>query len=67
MPGKEKHKTHKGAAKRLRGTKNRKLRHKKAGMGHLMSHKSGKRRRQLGKQGFVGTSLLKTYRTMLGI
>jgi len=40
-------KTHKGAAKRFRKTGSGKLIHKKAGMSHLLSGKSRKRKRRL--------------------
>jgi large subunit ribosomal protein L35 len=40
-------KTHKGLAKRVKITASGKIKHKRAGMGHLMSGKSAKRRRRL--------------------
>ncbi len=40
-------KTHKGLRCRVRITRNGKVVRKKAGKSHLMSHKSGKRRRHL--------------------
>lgn len=40
-------KTHKGLAKRVKITASGKVKHKRAGMGHLMSGKSAKRRRRL--------------------
>ncbi len=40
-------KTHKGAYKRLRKTGSGKYVRKKEGMGHLLSHKSRKRKRRL--------------------
>jgi large subunit ribosomal protein L35 len=40
-------KTHKGVKKRFRVTKNGRLKHKRAGSGHLLSGKSGKRLRKL--------------------
>lgn len=46
-----KQKTHKGTANRVRVTKNKKVLRKKAGAGHLLSHKSAKRRRSLRKGG----------------
>ena len=67
MPTKTKHKTHKAAAKRFTVTKSGKVRHKKAGMGHLMSHMKGKRKRQLRKDGYLDASVVKTYRKMLGV
>lgn len=40
-------KTHKGLAKRVKITGTGKVKRRKAGAGHLLSDKSGKRRRQL--------------------
>ena len=40
-------KTHKGIKKRVRVTARGKVKHKRANAGHLMSGKSGKRRRSL--------------------
>ena len=40
-------KTHKGLAKRVKVSANGKVRRKKAGKGHLMSHKSGSKCRTL--------------------
>ena len=45
--GKVKHKTHKGAKKRVRVTAGGKVKIRRAGAGHLLSHKSGNRRRHL--------------------
>jgi large subunit ribosomal protein L35 len=42
-------KTHKGSKKRFRVTATGKLKRRKAGKSHLLSHKSGKRKRQLRK------------------
>ena len=42
-----KQKTHKGLKKRVKVTANGKIKYKKAGAGHLMSKKSGKRQRKL--------------------
>ena len=42
-----KQKTHKGLKCRVRVTRNGKVVRRKAGKSHLMSHKSGKRRRHL--------------------
>jgi large subunit ribosomal protein L35 len=47
---KYKHKTHKGLKKRIRITAKGKIKHKREGTGHLMSHKSGKRVRKLRKR-----------------
>ena len=43
-------KTHKGLRGRVRVTRNGKVVRRKAGKSHLMSHKSGKRRRHLRQQ-----------------
>ncbi len=46
-------KTHKGVKKRVKITKNGKIKRGMAGAGHLMSSKSAKRRRKLRKGGLV--------------
>ncbi|HON90276.1 MAG TPA: 50S ribosomal protein L35 [Sedimentisphaerales bacterium] len=46
MP-KQKQKTHKGLAKRVKVSANGKVKHRKPGRGHLMSVKSAKRRRRI--------------------
>ena len=46
---KQKLKTHKGARKRMRVTRRGKVVAKRAGKGHLLSHKRGKRRRALSR------------------
>jgi len=43
-----KQKTHKGLAKRIKVTARGKIKHKRAGSGHLMRSKNAKRRRRLG-------------------
>ena len=58
-------KTKKGLAKRLRLTKHGKVKRQNAGRGHLMSHKSGKRRRHLRKPGLAVGKVAKTYRDLL--
>jgi large subunit ribosomal protein L35 len=42
-----KQKTHKGLSKRVKITGTGKVKHRRAGMGHLLSGKSSKRRRRL--------------------
>ena len=42
-----KQKTHKGIAKRIKLTANRKIKYGRAGAGHLMSTKNAKRRRRI--------------------
>jgi large subunit ribosomal protein L35 len=46
-------KTNRSAKKRLRFTKTGKIKHFKAGRRHLLTHKSSKRKRRLGKAGFI--------------
>lgn len=48
-----KHKTKKAIAKRFRRTKNGKIKFGKANRGHLLGHKSRKRKRQLRGGGVV--------------
>ncbi len=59
-------KTHKGLRCRVRVTRNGKVVRRKAGASHLMSHKSGKRRRQLRKQSNVKGAYARTARDQLG-
>ncbi len=61
-----KQKTHKGLAKRVKISANGKVMRKKAGMGHLMSSKTSKRRRQLGNAALVKTATAATIKTKLG-
>ncbi len=58
-------KTHKGAAKRVRLTAKGKLKRKKAGAGHLMSHKSGNRCRSLRKKNTVTNASLRRMKEAL--
>lgn len=46
-------KTNRSAKKRLRITKSGKIKHFKAGRRHLLTHKNSKRKRHLGKAGFI--------------
>lgn len=48
-----KQKTHKGMKKRFKVTASGKAKHRKAFRGHKLSHKGGKRRRQLRQDGVV--------------
>ena len=59
-------KTHKGTAKRMRKTRTGKVMRSRAGSSHLMSGKSGKRRRRLRAKDTVKTAQLKTYSRLLG-
>lgn len=53
-----KQKTHKGLAKRVKLTARGKIKHRKAGKGHLMSVKSSKRLRGLRKPATVTSKAL---------
>ena len=46
-------KSNKGARKRIRISKGGKIRHFKAGRGHLLTGKRSKRKRLLGRPGFI--------------
>ena len=48
-----KQKTHKGMKKRFKITASGKVKHRKAFRGHLLSHKSGARKRHLRKDGVL--------------
>ena len=50
-----KQKTHKGMKKRFKLTASGKIKHRKAFRGHLLSHKNGKRKRQLRQDGVIDT------------
>ncbi len=51
-------KTHKGLNKRVRISAGGKVKYKKSNMGHLMSGKSGSRRRRLRKAGTLANKAL---------
>lgn len=53
-----KQKTHKGLAKRVKVTANRKIKHRKAGAGHLMSVKNAARRRRIRRRAVVGSNTM---------
>ena len=59
-------KTHKGLAKRVRVSANKKIKYKKHSAGHLMSGKPGKRKRRLRRKGIVETVLQKKLLVALG-
>jgi large subunit ribosomal protein L35 len=61
-----KQKTHKGLKKRVKITASGKVRRKKAGMGHLMSSKNAKRRRQLNSPAMAKTATANTMKIKLG-
>ncbi len=51
-----KQKTHKGLKKRVKVTGTGKLKHRRAGGGHLMSGKNAKRRRNIGRSKIMGST-----------
>ena len=59
-------KTHKGAKKRFRVTASGKLKRRQAGKKHLLSHKTGKRKRQLRRPITETTQIAKTYVLLMG-
>ena len=61
-----KQKTHKGLAKRVKVTKNGKIKRKKAFTGHLMSHKDGNTRRAGSKTTGMSPTMAKKTRIALG-
>ncbi len=62
---KAKPKSHKASKKRMKITKNGKILRGKSNKSHLMSHKSGKRVRQLRKKAVVNKTIEKTYKRMI--
>jgi large subunit ribosomal protein L35 len=59
-------KTHKGSRKRFRVTASGKLKRAQAGKKHLLSHKTGKRKRQLREKIVDGGRLAQTYIQAMG-
>jgi large subunit ribosomal protein L35 len=59
-------KTHKGSTKRFRITAKGKLKRQKAGKKHLLSHKSGKRKRQLRRPAVETGVVARKYRKIMG-
>ncbi len=59
-------KTHKGLKKRIRLTAKGKIKHKRSNTGHLMSGKSGNRRRRLRKPAILNKALGKRMKILLG-
>jgi large subunit ribosomal protein L35 len=49
-------KTKKAVKKRVRVTATGRLKHKKAGKGHLLAHKSAKRKRKLRRPGLISAA-----------
>lgn len=60
-----KQKTHKGLAKRVKVTAQGKVKHKRAGAGHLMSGKDAKRRRRINSPATVAKSMASKVRQAL--
>ena len=60
-----KQKTHKGMKKRFKVSSKGKVKHRSAFRGHLLSHKSGKQKRQLRKDGVLTTTDAKEVREHL--
>ena len=60
-----KFKPHKGLLKRVKVTASGRIVRKQAGKGHLMSSKTGNRRRRLGKAGAIAPSEMKRSMRML--
>jgi len=60
-----KQKTHKGLRKRVKVTASGKVRHKRAGGGHLMSGKNAKRRRRVAGSAVMTTAMAKKARIEL--
>jgi len=58
-------KSHKGARKRLKVTGSGKVRYKRSFAGHLMSGKSGDRKRRLRKYGYLHESIAQKIRGMM--
>ena len=58
-------KTNRSANKRIRITKSGKAKHFKAGRSHLLTGKRSKRKRLLGKPGYVSTGELKNIHKIL--
>jgi large subunit ribosomal protein L35 len=59
-------KTHKASKKRFRVTASGKLKRRQAGKKHLLSHKTGKRKRQLREVVVDAGKLAKKYIAMMG-
>ncbi len=62
-----KQKTHKGLKKRVRISASGKVKRKKSGKGHLMSHKSGKRCRTLSRQEGTSKTMTKKCKQALAV
>ncbi len=58
-------KTHKGIQKRMKLTGRGKILRKRANKGHLLSDKSGQRRRRLSRSALVSKTQVKTYTRLI--
>jgi len=58
-------KTHKGAQKRFKVTAKKKILHSKANKSHILTKKSSKRKRHLGKKAVASPADMKSLRKML--
>ena len=58
-------KTNRGAAKRLKVTKNGKVKYQKAFKRHLLEHKTSKRKRQATQPGYIDASNIKQVKQLL--
>lgn len=65
MAGNGKAKTHKGLHKRVKITASGKIKRRRAGAGHLLSSKGGKRRRNLRQSKIVPAHMAKMIRAQL--
>ncbi len=61
-----KQKTHKGLKKRIKITATGKVKHKRAGGGHLMSSKNAKRRRRIATAGILKPMEAKRIKAAMG-
>lgn len=60
-------KTHSGAKKRFRVVGSGKIKRKKRYLRHLLSNKSSKRKRQIGKTAYVCSSFINEVKKLLGV
>jgi large subunit ribosomal protein L35 len=60
-----KQKTHKGLKKRFKVTATGKIRHKRAGAGHLMRTKNAKRRKHLARPAILSSTAAKTIKMFI--
>jgi len=59
-------KTKKAVAAKFKVTGTGKLTHRHPGKRHLLTHKSSKRKRQLGRPAVLADALTRTYKQMIG-